>query len=150
MLSFEFMITCDWRSSDLLTALIYWESSTSSTSLLITTSHASIYMNDWKHRRMIRTYSLLLIRAKHSTTTAIAHLYQQYIQRLRDIRQEQNKVMYNHTLFFHHAHFFFITYFLAWWMIIIKQRTQFWHYNYKHYECKEIMIFAIEDWDIVV
>ncbi len=150
MLSLEFVTTCDRRSSDLLTALIYWEDLTSSTSLLIMTSCASIYMNDRKHRRMIRTHSLLLIRAKHSTTTAITHLYWYHIQCLRDTRQEQNKVIYNYTLSFHHVHLSFITYFLAWWMIIIKQRTQFWHYNHEHHKCKEIMIFVIEDRNIVV
>ncbi len=150
MLSLEFVTTCDRRSSDSSTALIYWKNSTSSTSLLITTSRASIYVNDRKHRRTIRTHSLLSIRAKHSTTTAIAHLYRQHIQRLRDTRQEQNRVMYNHTLSSHRAHLSFITYFLARWMTIIEQRTQFQHYNHEHHECKEIMIFTIEDRNIVV
>ncbi len=30
-------------------------------------------------------------------------------------------------------------------MTIIKQRIQFQYYNHEHHECKEIMIFVIED-----
>ncbi len=137
MLSLEFVITCDWRSSDLLTALIYWRSSMNSTSVLIATSHTSIYVNDWKRRRTIRTHSLLSIRIQH-WTTAIAHLYWQLIQRLRDTRQEQNRIIwYNHTLSSHRTRLSFTTYFLAQWMTIIKQGTQFQHYNHEHHECKE-------------
>ena len=93
------MITSDWRSSDSSTALIYWENSLNSTSLLIMTSCASIYVSDQEHMRTIRivvvssrSHSLLSIRAKHQTT-AIARLYQQLIQRLRDTRQEQNRII---------------------------------------------------------
>jgi hypothetical protein len=72
---------------------------------------------------MIRTHSLLLIRAKH-WTTVITRLYQQSIQRLRDTSQEQNRVIqYNHTLSLHRAHLSFITYFFAQWMIIIEQEN---------------------------
>ncbi len=152
----EFMTTSDRRSSDSSTALIYWESSSSSTSLLITTSRASIYVSDRKHMRTIRIvvissrlHSLLSIRAKHQTT-AIARLYQQLIQRLRDTSQEQNRILwYNHTLSSHRVHFSFITYFFVRWMTIIEQKNSFQHYNHEHHECKEI-VFAIEDRDIVV
>jgi len=72
----------------------------SSTSLPITTSHTSIYVSDRKQMRTTRIvvvpsrpHPLLSIRAKHSTTTATAHLYQQLIQRLRDTRQEQDRVI---------------------------------------------------------
>ncbi len=41
MMSLEFMITYDWRSSDLLTALIYWENSLNSTFILLTSCQVS-------------------------------------------------------------------------------------------------------------
>jgi len=45
-----------------------------------------------------RPHPLLSIRAKHQTT-AIARLYRQLTQRLRDTSQEQDRVIrYNHTL----------------------------------------------------
>ncbi len=91
--------------------------------LYLTSSHAFIYVKNQEHMRTIRMHSLLLIRAKH-WTIAITHLYQQSIQHLHDISQEQNKIIqYNHTLSFHHVHLSFITYFFAWWMIIIKQKN---------------------------
>ncbi len=90
----EFVTTSGRRSSDPSAALVYWGGSTSPTSLHITTSRASIYVDDRKHRRTIRTHPLLSIRVKYqSTTTATAHLYQQLIQRLRDTRQEQDRVI---------------------------------------------------------
>ncbi len=91
--------------------------------LYLMLSHTSIYVKNWECKRMIRTHSLLSIRAKH-WTTAITRLYQQSIQRLRDTSQEQNRVtQYNHTLFSHHVHLSFITYFFAQWMTIIEQEN---------------------------
>ncbi len=118
------MTTSGRRSSDPSAALVYWGGSTSPTSLLITTSRASIYVSDRKRMRTIRPHPLLSIRAKHSTTTATAHLYQQHIQRLRDTRQEQDRVIwYNHTLPPHRTRLSSIAYFLARWMAIIKQKN---------------------------
>jgi len=93
------------RSSDPSAALVYWGGSSSPTSLLITTSRASTYVDDRKHMRTTRIvvvpgrpHPLLSIRAKHQTT-AIARLYQQLIQRLRDTRQEQDRVISTTTLY---------------------------------------------------
>jgi len=91
--------------------------------LYLTSSHTSIYVKNRERRRTIRTHSLLSIRAKHRTT-AIARLYQQSIQRLRDTSQEQNRVIqYNYTLSPHRARLSFITYFFAQWMTIIEQEN---------------------------
>ncbi len=116
---------------EVVTRRLRWYTEKAWTHLLyLTTSHTSIYMKNWERMRTIRivvisskSHSLLSIRAKHQTTT-IAHSYQQSIQCLCDISQEQNRIIqYNHTLSSHHVHLSFITYFFARWMIIIKQKN---------------------------
>jgi len=84
----ETVTTSGRRSSDLLTALVYWRGSPSST-----------YVNDRKHMRTTRIvvipgrpHPLLSIRAKHQTT-AIARLYRQLTQRLRNTSQEQDRAI---------------------------------------------------------
>ncbi len=149
-MSLEFVTTCGRRSSDPSAALIYWGGSTSPTSLLITTSRTSIYVDDRKHRRTIRTHPLLSIRAKHQTT-ATARLYRQLIQRLRDTRQEQDRVIwYNHTLPPHRTRLSSTTYFLARWMAIIEQRNTVSALQPRAPRVQRIMVFAIGDRNIVV
>jgi len=91
--------TSDRRSSDSSTASVYWRDLSSPTSLLISTSRTSIYVSDRGHMRTTRivvipgrSHPLSSIRAKYQTT-AIARLYRQLIQRLRDTRQEQNRII---------------------------------------------------------
>ena len=149
-MSLEFVTTCDRRSSDSSTALIYWEN-LSSPSLLNVKSCVYLREKSRVHENdqdcSSRSHSLLSIRAKHRTT-ATARLYQQSIQRLRDTSQEQNRVIqYNHTLFSHRVHLSFITYFFAWWMAVIEQENTVFDITITSItSAKESsFVFAIED-----
>ncbi len=57
MTSLEFVITCDRRSSDSSTALIYWENSLSSTSLLLTSCQIS---SSWTINYSLKTIKIAL------------------------------------------------------------------------------------------
>ena len=156
------MTTSNRWSSDSSTAQnekcsIYWRNVVNS-SFLTHFDKSNVYLREWSkaHSRTIRIvvisnklYSLLSIRAQHQTT-ATAHLYQQLIQRLHDTRQEQNKI-FTITLYLLimraslSSHIFLLNKWQS-----LSRGTQFRHYNHEHHECKEIMIFAIEDRNIVV
>ncbi len=89
--------------------------------------------------RTIRTHSLLLIRAKHRTI-AIARLYQQFIQRLRDTSQFKSRIKLLNTIALYllivHISLSSHISLLNEWQSLSK-RTQSLRYNHEHHECKK-------------
>jgi hypothetical protein len=71
---------------------------------------------------------------------AIAHPYQQFIQRLRDISQFKSRIELLNTIA---LYLLIICIFLSSHISLLNEwqslskRTQSLHYNHKHYECKE-------------
>ncbi len=107
--------------------------------LYLTSSHTSIYVKNWESMRTIRTHSLLSIRVMHRTI-AIARLYQQFIQRLRDTSQFKSRIELLNTialylLIVHISLSSHISLFNEWQSL--SKRTQSLRYNHEHHECKE-------------
>ncbi len=148
IMSFEFVTTCDRRSSDSLTALIYWESSLNSTSVLLTSCQVSSSWTINYSLRMIKVASRTRI-LYHQSKSSIKQLWLHVYINLFNVYMTQVKsriefsiqsyfIFSSCTSLFHHI--FLCSMNDNHW----AREHSFWYYNHKHHECKEI-VFMIED-----